>query len=436
MIYLIKPVSEMRAFVLLLSCFLPVLAFAQNWNPRNENRILDADVASVKLSLNGSPLSLPMLQINAPNGAMVLEFDHLGDETQEYQYTILHCDSHWQPSDLQDNEYINGYTDDRILDFNSSFNTRAPYTHYVVRLPNANMRWTKSGNYLLRIFEENDERTPVLERRFCVAEPAWRVEAEFVRPAQVSKQETHHEIDFRINYKDSRISNPMTEVQTVIMQNGRWDNAIGPLRPYATRNNELVYDYQDKIVFPAGREFRYFDISTFNNRSDRVRSILVNKNDQYEVTLETDRSRATSAVSFRSDLNGQFSIENQNPNQSLLQADYAWVLFSILQNAPLDGEDVYLFGEFTDWQPKPAFKMTYNEEAHAYWGEAFLKQGFYNYAYQVVSQPTSVPDETGLEGNDYRASNQYTILAYFRPYGTRYDRLMAAASFNSTDWNK
>ncbi len=425
----------MRSLFVFLSCFLPVLVFAQNLNPRNENRILDPNIASVKLSLSGSTLSLPFLQVNAPSGALVLEFDHLGDETQEYQYSILHCDSNWQPSDLQDNEYINGYTDDRIQDFNSSFNTRAPYTHYTVRLPNANMRWTKSGNYLLRVFLE-DDKTQILERRFCVVEPSWRVDAEFVRPAQVSKQETHHEIDFKVNYKDSRVSNPATEVKAVIMQNGRWDNIIGPLPPFVTRNNELVYDYQDKIVFPAGREFRYFDISTFNNRSDRVRSILVNKNDQYEVTLETDRSRATSAVSYRSDLNGQFSIENQNPNQNLLQADYGWVLFSILQNAPLEDEDVYIFGEFTDWQLKPAFKMTYNEEAHAYWGEAFLKQGFYNYMYQLVNKATSVADEEGLEGNDYRASNQYSVLVYFRPYGTRYDRLMAASSFISRDWNK
>lgn len=425
----------MRPLSLCLLCCLPFCVFAQNLNPRNENRILDEDIAAVQFYLNGSPLSLPLVQVKASNGALVLEFDHLGDETQEYQYTILHCDSDWQPSALQDNEYLSSYTDDRILDFASSFNTRAPYTHYTVRLPNANIRWTKSGNYLLRIFVENEEKTPVLERRFCVVEPLWRVTSEFVRPAQVGKQETHHELDFIVNYKDSRVNNPLTEVRAVILQNGRWDNAVGPVVALASRGNELVFDYQDKIVFPAGREYRYFDIRSLQNRGDRVRSILVNKNDQYEITLETDRSRATSAVSQRSDLNGRFYIQNQNPNQTLLQADYGWALFSIAQNAELDA-DVYLFGELTDWQLKPQFKLTFHPEANAYWGEAFLKQGFYNYAYQVVKAATGVPDEEGLEGNDYRATNQYTILVYFRPYGTRYDRLMGAGSFDSTDWNK
>ncbi len=426
----------MRQLFLFLSCCLPVFVFAQDPNPRHENRILDENIASVQLYLNGSPLSLPLLEVNAPVGALLLSFDHLGEDFQAYQYTIIHCDSDWQLSDIQDNEYIKGYTDDRIQNFSSSFNTRTPYTHYAVQLPNSNMRWTKSGNYILRVFLENDEKTPVLDRRFCVAEPVWRVNSLFRLPAQVSKQETHHEMDFNVQFKDTRITNPMKEVKAYVLQNGRWDNAIGPVIPRASRNTELVFDYQDEIVFPASREYRYFDIRTFNYQTDRIRNIVVNKNDQYEITLDSDRSRATSDVSYRSDLNGGFSIENTNPNQSMLQADYGWVLFSILQNAELEDQGVYLFGAFTDWQLKPQFKLSYHPEAHAYWGEAFLKQGFYNYIYQVVDRGTSVTDEVGLEGNDYRASDSYTILVYFRPFGARYDRLMGVASFESVDWNK
>ncbi|MEO6038927.1 MAG: DUF5103 domain-containing protein, partial [Saprospiraceae bacterium] len=399
----------MRPQFFLLSCCFPVFIFAQNLNPRNENRILDENIASVQLYLHGSPLSQPYLQVKAPSGALVLEFDHLGEDVQAYQYTIVHCNSDWQVSDLQDNEYISGYTDDRILDVSSSFNTRTSYTHYAIQLPNANMRWTKSGNYLLRVFLEAD-KTPVLERRFCVMEPQWRVDLQFVLPSTVAKQETHHEMDFSVIFSDTRVKNPMNEVTAVVTQNSRWDNAIGPLAPMATRNDELLFDYQDKVIFPAGREFRYFDISSFNNLTERTRSILVNKNDQFEVTLLPDRSRATAASGFSRDLNGRFSIENTNLNQSLVEADYGWVLFSVAQNAPFEGQDVYIFGEFTDWQLKPQFKMTYHEEAKAYWGEAFLKQGYYNYMYQVVDAATGIPDEEGLEGNDYRTTNRYTVF--------------------------
>jgi hypothetical protein len=107
------------------------------------------------------------------------------------------------------------------------------------------------------------------------------------------------------------------------------------------------------------------------------------------------------------------------------------VLFSILQNSPLEDDDVYVFGELTDWQLKPEFKMEYSNEARAYVCEAWLKQGFYNYEYRVVSRRSGEVDEEGFEGNWYETPNKYTILTYFRPFGARYERLMGAVTIDS-----
>lgn len=411
---------------------LPSLLFSQtNENPRNENRISDDDIRTVQLYLQGAPMTLPMTELKAASNTLLLEFDHLGGDLKDYIYTIVHCNSDWQPSELDDNEYIDGFTEDRITDIESSFNTLLQYTHYSLGLPNRNMRWARSGNYLLKVFDNDDERRLVLLRRFMVVEPMWRVEAKFVSPASVSKLNTHHEIDFTVAHKGTRISDPQNDVKAFVLQNGRWDNAIGPLKPYITREEQLVFDYQDKIVFPAGKEWRYFDMRTFDYRGDRVKSIT-ERNDYYEVTLLTDLSRAGSTLRYRGDLNGRFSIENQNFNQTLLQCDYAKVLFSISQNLPLEGEDVYVFGELTDWQLKPEFKMEHSTEAKAYYCESpLLKQGFYNYEYRVVSRETGQPDLEGFEGNWYETSNQYTVLVYFRPFGERYDKLVASATIDS-----
>jgi hypothetical protein len=315
----------------------------------------------------------------------------------------------------------------------SSFNTLLQYTHYKLALPNANMGWARSGNYLLKVFDNDNERQLVLARRFLVVEPAWSVEAKFVSPASVAKLNTHHEIDFTLRHKGARIFNPQNEVKTYVLQNGRWDNALGPLKPFVARDEQLVYDFQDKVVFPAGKEWRYFDLRTFDFRGDRVKTIE-ERDDFYEVTLLTDENRAGSNVGYRGDLNGRFSIENQNFNQTLLQCDYAKVLFSVHCKTALEDEDVYVFGELTDWQLKPEWKMAFSPEAKAYYVESpLLKQGFYNYEYRVVPHHTGVPDNNGFEGNWYETSNQYTILAYYRPFGERYDRLMAAVTIDSRD---
>ena len=416
--------------ILLFCCavlFYPVLLVAQS---ETENSVFDEDIRTVQLQLAGSPLSLPMVDLPTRFNSLILDFDHIGDEIKDYKYTIVHCNSDWQPSELVDNQYMDGFLEDRITLVESSFNTLTQYTHYRLPLPNSNIRWSKSGNYLLKVFDADEDDELVLVRRFMVVEPIWRISAQFVRTAKVDKYNTHHEIDFLVKPKGERISNPQNDVKAFVLQNGRWDNAIGPLKPYITRGEDIVYDYQDQIVFPAGKEFRFFDMRTLDVRGERVKKIK-KKYDYYEVTLQRDESRFDRAAIFREDADGRFVIDNRHYNQSLLQCDYANVLFSVSRNAPLDDEDIYVFGELTDWQLKPEFKMVYNAEAQAYYCEAFLKQGYYNYQYMLVDRASGELDSEGFEGNWYETGNQYTVLVYFRPFGTRYDRLMGAATLKS-----
>jgi hypothetical protein len=260
------------------------------------------------------------------------------------------------------------------------------------------------------------------------------VKAEFVRTVKVSKADTHHEIDFTVSPINDRVNNPRNDVNAFVLQNGRWGNVIGPLKPYITRGNDLVYDLQDVVVFPAGKEFRFFDMRSFDVRGEGVR-IIKEKNDYYEVTLARDESRFDRSVVFRNDADGAFVIANSNVNQTLLQCDYGEVLFAVSQNQPIEDNDVYVFGALTDWQLKPEFKMKYDDEAKAYYCTPFLKQGYYNYQYVVVNRETGEIDLDGLEGNWHETGNFYTILTYFRPFGARFDRLVAASTLDYSKRN-
>lgn len=422
----------MNHLLLPLSLFflVPISLSAQPDNPRNEERNYDVDILSVQLHLSGAPTTFPMVSLKALNGSLILQFDRLGTDIRDYLYTIEHCNADWQRSALDDNEYIDGFTEDRIIDIQNSINTLQRYVHYTLALPNRNMRWTKSGNYLLKVYDNTYEKQLVLVRRFLVVEGRWSVATDFVRPVRVDKMDTHHEIDFTVSTKGMRVQYPDREVKAYVMQNGRWDTAIGPIPPFIARQEQLVFDYQDKIVFPAGKEWRYFDMRTFQFRGEFVRNIRMLK-DYYEVTLTPDESRANRPYVQHGDLNGRFSIENRNDNETLEQCDYAAVLFSLKLAQPLDNEDVYVFGQFTDWQLKPEFRMQYDDEAKVYYCEAYLKQGYYNYQYLVVNRKTGAVDESGFEGNWYETGNDYQILVYYRPFGVRYDQLMLSATMNS-----
>lgn len=418
-------------FSLRAACCAALLAVATVLPAQQDNQILDDDISTVQFQAGSRGLTFPIADLKAANGTLVLQFDHAGDEIRDYVYTIVHCNSDWKPSDLTENEYIDGFTEDRITDFQNSFNTLSAYTHYTLALPSRNLRWSKSGNYLLKVFDNTDvDKVLVLVRRFCVVEPLWRIDARFVGTVAVSKMNTHHEIDFTVTPGTMRIPNPQNDVKAFVLQNGNWLDMIGPLPPYISRGEQLIYDYQDKIVFPAKKDWRLFDMRTFDVRGENIKSI-VERPSWYEVTLRPDKSRADQPAQNRGDINGRFSVENINLNQTLLQCDYAKVLFSVLRNMPYEEEDVYVFGELSDWQLKPEFKMEYSQEARAYVCEAWLKQGLYNYEYRVVNRQTGAIDEEGLEGNWFETPNTYTILTYFRPFGARFERLMGTSTIDS-----
>ncbi len=419
------------AFIL----FLLLLGFsgkAQDESLRNYDFIYQPNIKSVRFHIDGLLTSQPILDISS-NTPLLLYFDDLDADVKNYTYTVVHCDINWQPSNLTEMEYINGFIEDRIEDFQFSFKTVTPYTHYWLELPNRNMSFTKSGNYLLKVYDTENDKKLVITRRFVVVEPIVRVTPQMVRPNAVSKMRTHQELDFVVDFQQLNVRSPQQEVRAVVMQNGRWDNAVYNIAPFFIRGTQLVFDYQDKVVFPAGKEFRFIDLRTLRVRTEGIASI-----DQYtnafDVTLYKDEKRLKEVFLNRRDLNGQFIIETFDQQDFNLSGNYADVLFTLYSPEPYYDHDVYLFGQLTDWQASERFKMKYNPAVNGYVLKTPLKQGFYDYAYAVVPREgeNPAPDMTEIEGSWYETENTYTVLIYFRPFGGRYDRLVGLASVTST----
>lgn len=417
-------------FWLLLFCLQTTNLWAQRADYVYEDRVYLESIHSVKFHLADLYLTLPVIDLNS-SAQLELTFDDLRAQGRTFTYSIIHCDVNWQPSQLTQMEYLDGFSEMPITNYQFSFKTIVPFTHYTLNLPNQDVRWTKSGNYLLVVYDDDRPKHPAITRRFMVVDPLTQIQPQLVRPAQVSKSRTHQEIDFVVDHERLDIRTPMTEVQAVVLQNGRWGSAITGIRPAFTRYRQLVFDHQDKIVFPAGKEFRYLDLRTLRSRTENVAAIE-RYNDHTDVILAKDEKRLSQSYSFYQDINGQFVIESFDDSNAQLAGDYADVLFSLYSPEPYYDYDVYLVGAMTDWQLRPEFKMAFNERINGYVAKPRLKQGFYNYAYAVVPQGrTDVPpDLSELEGDWFETENEYTLLVYYRPFGSRYDQLIGARSFN------
>jgi len=433
----------------------------------DENLVFDDTVyvdyiKTVNLHSPGLVMGSPIIQLES--GSLTLSFDDLKGEAVDYIYSVVHCNADWRPSNLTELEFMVGFNEERIEYTEFSINTLVDYTHYRLDFPNENIRFTKSGNYLLKVYDNEDDKFLVLTRRFMVVEPRFTISSGLaVTSSIVKKARTHQEIDFIIRHKGFVINNPRKEVKVVVMQNGRWDNAITDIPPQYIRKEQLTYEFLDKIVFPAGKEFRFMDTRSLQYDGGGVRGIEEYQ-DGYDVTLHMDEVRSDEVYYNRIDINGGFVIGNlensQGSNISFfdsessedrtaklefvrqelmgnresdnIRSDYANVLFSIKRNEPFYDKDVYLIGAMSDWQIKEEFKMTHQPAVNAYVADILLKQGFYNYAYATVAKRgDKTPNLSELEGDWYETENQYTILVYYRPFGGRYDQLMGTLNINS-----
>lgn len=405
---------------------------AQDEGLRYINYIYKPNIKTVQFHLDGLLTSYPIIDLNSAT-PLLLSFDDLDGDTKNYRYTITHCNMYWEPSNLAEMEYIEGFIEERVEDFQFSFNTLKPYTHYELAIPNDRMSFTKSGNYLLKIYDTEGGKTLAITRRFVVIESIVNITPRLVRPNAAGKLHTHQEIDFVINHERLKISRPMQEIRAVILQNGRWDNAVTDLPPFLFRTNELVFDYQDKVVFPGGKEFRPLDIRSMRYRAQGVAKIE-QTDDTYEITLSRDSKRFSDSYFQRVDIDGNFVIEN-NDRQNILNCNYTNVLFQLYSPEPYYDSDIYVFGAMTDWQLKPEFKMVYNNIVNGYVAKAQLKQGYYDYSYVTVPNSSKIknpkPTMSEIEGDWYETENQYTILVYYRAFGERYDRVVGAITFNS-----
>ena len=212
---------------------------AQDEVLRYEDWVYKDHIKSVRFHVDGLVLTQPIIDLGS-DVALQLSFDDLEGGVKDYVYSVVHCNADWEPSVLAEMEYIDGFAEDRINDWRFSAKTLTPYTHYSLSLPHEDMRLTKSGNYLLKVYESGRQKTLALTRRFLVVEPLVQITPRMVNTAAVSKLRTHQEIDFLVNYERVPIRAAQQEIRATVLQNGRWDSALPLIPPRFVRTDQLV----------------------------------------------------------------------------------------------------------------------------------------------------------------------------------------------------
>jgi len=348
-----------------------------------------------------------------------LSFDDLDADSKQYKYKIAHKTHDWKPSRLLSSQYINGFDQNNIINVTNSFNTLQNYTHYSVQIPNINTEITKSGNYLLSVLDADDE--VIFTRRFVLFENSATIAVAVDRSRNIKTVNTQQTIQFSINHPGIRINNPGQEINVALIKNNNWNEIINNLQPTFFKQNQLIYTYTNKTNFWGGNEYLNFDSKIIRNRSLNIVKIV--KKDVYNHYIYPHTYNQFAQYTYSPDINGQFAVRTLEGNDNSTEADYALMHFTLAVTAPFNEKEVYVFGAFNDFSISDNNKMNYSSKNQTYTTSILLKQGFYNYTFATVGKDNLV-NTNEINGSFFQTENEYTVLVYYKPTGSLYDRVI------------
>ncbi len=359
-----------------------------------------------------------------------LQFDDLFGNEANYYYQIVHCDYDWKPSQLSRNEYLNGFDDQRIQDYTNSFNSLQVYSHYRVAFPNKLTRMRVSGNYIIKIL--NDDKEVVFSRKFILYEDMVAVPVQVKRARNLAVYDQKQNLEFAIKSATINFQSPLTNVKVMLLQNGKFGNAITNIKPQYTIANDLIYKYDKETQFWGGNEFMFFenkDIRAANNSIATIDS----KGGLYNAHLYHNEARGNFPYTYYPDIDGNFIIKKIDAENNDIEADYAWVFFTLSAPNYYGKKAIYVNGMFNNYALGDENKMDYNAEKGVYEKAIMIKQGFTNFQYVIADSTGKIDEENAVDGNFHQTENNYFVIVYYRENNQRYDRIIGKGIASSVD---
>ena len=407
----------LRFLIFMLCLWLSVAGRAQR------NRILNPDIASLQVVAGNNWLSMPVIDLG--EGVPVnIASDDLTHEYRRYAYKVEHCNADWSTSgDLFVSDYIDGFNADNVIEHvEQSINTNVLYTHYRFQIPNERCKLKMSGNYRVTIYDANDDDKAVAECCFMVVEPRMGIKLSVDANTDKGINSRWQQVAMEVKYGGGlSVTDVQRQIYTVVMQNGRWDNAVVNAKPQFVMGDGLRWSHNAQLVFEAGNEYRKFEMLDVRQANMGVEKIDWD-GEAYHAYLWPDEPRGSYV--FDEDANGAFYIRNGDNRENNSTSEYIHVHFTL--RSPRLAGDVFVNGVWTNDQLSAPYKMQFDEGAQCYRLSLLLKQGYYSYQYvwqQSNGQIATVPSE----GSFYQTENRYQALVYYRKMGERADRLVGFA---------
>lgn len=361
------------------------------------------------------------------NQQLILSFDDLTNSSTIFRYTIKHYDRNWQDDNLFFTEIANGSMNALLDQFEYSFNTIQPYTHYKLNFPNDKIRPKISGNFEIIVYKDSADK-PLFTKRFSLYEDQANLGLNVTRVSDAKNPNANQRVEVQVTSKGGDLSANVNSMTLNVMQNNNPNMVINNLRPSSTLGSQILFQ-QMSIVFPGNNEFYYFDNKNMNMAADMVRETGLK--DGVNQTFLHPVWAYPLNYQYQPDVNGAFYYRRNDlglERNAEREADYSWVHFS-LDSDPMDKE-LYVLGGFNNFKADKESHMIYDADSKKYVAKIFLKQGFYNYIL-VTKEANGRLNLGEVNGNFWQTENLYQAFLYYKPFGRNYDGLLGYGEFRT-----
>lgn len=387
--------------------------------------IFDDAFHTLRTEVNGNFLAPPVLLIDSGD-ELTVSFDEIAESNSYLRYSLVHCNANWTESSLVESEFLDGFNFGNVDDYEYSQLTATHYVNYRITLPNDRFRFNISGNYLLRVYRDDDPDTTLLQVRFMVSEATAVVRGDVLSVTDIDYNGRHQQVSVTVDATNAGVEDVFNDMMVYVSQNGRLDNEVMVRQPLRVSGKTAFYEHLRPLIFPAGNEYRRMETVSVTYPGMNIESVEYHE-PFYHATVATDYPRAADSYVYDSTQNGRFVVREYNSSQSDVEADYVVTHFSL--DAPeLPGKYIFLDGDFTCRRFDPQSMMVYNRATDRYEKTLLLKQGAYNYQYLTVDRDSRSGNTATIEGDFHPTRNEYLIKVYTRHRGERYDRLIGVTT--------
>lgn len=387
--------------------------------------IYDDNIKTLQVSVDGNAFA-PPIAVLGTDQCIRISFDCLADDRDYFRYSLVHCNADWQPSGLVDSEFVDGFNEGIVENYDFSRGTTVHYVHYELTVPDAQMQPLVSGNYLLKLYREDNPDEIVLQCRFMLSENTAMTAVQASPQTDIDYNKKHQQLSIMVDTEHTGVEDPFNDLTIVVGQNGRLDSERMLKQPLRMQGRKVIYEHLPALIFEAGNEYRRFEVVSNQYPGMGVEQIDY-FDPYYHYGLYVDQGRADDAYSYDQTQHGRFVVREYNSDDSDIEADYGVVHFA-LDYPNTSSAMIFLDGDFTLRRFDDNARMVFNPSSGMYERAMLLKQGAYNYQYLIVPPGAKRGFTDAVEGDKYQTVNEYNVRVYHRRRGERYDRLIGTAS--------